>query len=114
MYGMQMDWPGGMKWTVYWPFWVWKVLTWAFTEDDEIDENEEFKAEEEEEEWVAERIFFFSFSTCFIRSVAILSPFPPRDRLFFRSTAWASLRLESVGGTHGKQKHLLLYNETWC
>lgn len=71
---------------------MWKVLTWALSEDDGAGESEEF--DDAGGKTVVEgRSFFFSFSTCFISSAAILSPLPPRERPFFRSTAWASLRL---------------------
>lgn len=112
MRAVQKNWPGGMKWTVYWPFWVWKVLTWALSEDDGAGESEEF--DDGGGKTVVEgRSFFFSFSTCFISSAAILSPLPPRERPFFRSTAWASLRLSQQRTHVQKHDNTFTLKEAW-
>lgn len=89
-------------WTVYCPFWVWKLLTLVFTDDDDEEDDElEFGS--------MLCSFFLSFSMCFSSRAAILSPRPLWDRVFLSRTAWASLRLlhkiykihsQSVYNTH--------------
>lgn len=67
-------------WTVYWPFWVWKLLTLVVRVSCRSDG---------EADWS----FFRSVSMCFIRMEVILSPRPPRANAFFSSSNWASCRL---------------------
>lgn len=97
------NWPlGAVMWTVYCPFWVWKLLTLVFTDDDDEEDDElEFGS--------MLCSFFLSFSMCFSSRAAILSPRPLWDRVFLSRTAWASLRLlhkiykihsQSVYNTH--------------
>lgn len=71
---------GAVTWTVYWPFWVWKVFTLVFTED-VLKEDVDVLS------------LCLSFSMCFMSRAASLSPRPFRDRVFLSSIDWASVRL---------------------